>query len=445
MPTDNTEINAMPTKSFFVDMFVRDIPLEQAILDLVDNCIDGAKRIRGANRDDLKKCWIEIKLGKKEFRITDNCGGFDSEIARNYAFRFGRPAEQKPLAHSIGQFGIGMKRALFKFGSRFAVRSATTKDEWAIDIDVTKWVLTPDWQFPWDEFESERISKRKPGTEIVVTELRPEVAARFATDRFVTTIVQLIKSKHRQFVSEGLSISVNGQHVNATNLYLLVKDNALRPGIETRTFAEAGKGGVQVRIIVAVGQSLPREAGWYVVCNGRIILEADRRPATGWGAFEDGSGKLAVPVFHNQFARFRGIVSFDSEDSSRIPWNTTKDDVDTDNPMWQLTLRRMVEMMRPVVTFLNELDADIEEHGRKHSPMLDVVEKATTEEVEGFTRDAQFRAPTKASSAKTSKTVKIQYSKSTKDVEFLKDALDVASASAVGEKTFDLVLIRQRR
>ena len=38
------QINAMPTKRFFVDMFVRDIPLEQAVLDLVDNCIDGAKR-----------------------------------------------------------------------------------------------------------------------------------------------------------------------------------------------------------------------------------------------------------------------------------------------------------------------------------------------------------------------------------------------------------------
>jgi hypothetical protein len=36
-------ISAEPTKSFFVDMLTRDIALEQAILDLVDNSVDGAK------------------------------------------------------------------------------------------------------------------------------------------------------------------------------------------------------------------------------------------------------------------------------------------------------------------------------------------------------------------------------------------------------------------
>jgi hypothetical protein len=40
-----TEIDAEPTKAFFIDMLTRDIPLDQAILDLVDNCVDGAKAL----------------------------------------------------------------------------------------------------------------------------------------------------------------------------------------------------------------------------------------------------------------------------------------------------------------------------------------------------------------------------------------------------------------
>src|SRR5205085_12573494 len=106
------EINAAPTKAFFVDMLVRDIPLEQAVLDLVDNSIDGAKRTNGA---DFNRAKIEIEFDAKQFRIVDNCGGFDRNLAKNYAFRFGRPPGTPRTPNSIGQFGVGMKRALFKF------------------------------------------------------------------------------------------------------------------------------------------------------------------------------------------------------------------------------------------------------------------------------------------------------------------------------------------
>ncbi|MGH9433064.1 MAG: hypothetical protein ACRD3T_16150, partial [Terriglobia bacterium] len=39
-------INASPTKEFFISMLTRDIPLTRAIIDLVDNSVDGARRLR---------------------------------------------------------------------------------------------------------------------------------------------------------------------------------------------------------------------------------------------------------------------------------------------------------------------------------------------------------------------------------------------------------------
>ena len=39
-----TLINAGPTKRFFVEMLTRDIELADAILDLLDNCVDGIVR-----------------------------------------------------------------------------------------------------------------------------------------------------------------------------------------------------------------------------------------------------------------------------------------------------------------------------------------------------------------------------------------------------------------
>ena len=37
-------VNSSPTKNFFINMLTRDISLNDAILDLLDNCLDGALR-----------------------------------------------------------------------------------------------------------------------------------------------------------------------------------------------------------------------------------------------------------------------------------------------------------------------------------------------------------------------------------------------------------------
>ena len=93
-------INASPTKEFFIHMLTRDIPLTRAILDLVDNSVDGARRLRASgNYDGL---WVRMELSVEQFRIADNCGGITVEIARDYAFRFGRPKEAKGYAGVYG-------------------------------------------------------------------------------------------------------------------------------------------------------------------------------------------------------------------------------------------------------------------------------------------------------------------------------------------------------
>jgi hypothetical protein len=63
MPTaedPDLRINASPSKEFFIHMLTRDVQLTRAIIDLVDNCIDGAKRLKGA----------EVSLA---FGLVSNC------------------------------------------------------------------------------------------------------------------------------------------------------------------------------------------------------------------------------------------------------------------------------------------------------------------------------------------------------------------------------------
>ena len=62
----NTKAVANPTKEFFVRMLTRDITVDDCILDLIDNSVDGAWRTEGgrptglADNTDLSKYEIGV-------------------------------------------------------------------------------------------------------------------------------------------------------------------------------------------------------------------------------------------------------------------------------------------------------------------------------------------------------------------------------------------------
>src|ERR1041384_1079073 len=116
---------AVPTKQFFVSMLTRDISLADAILDLTDNCLDGVLRVAGKKAPDYTKHTIEIELSSERFSIEDDCGGIPRKVARQYAFKMGREADddRDSDVETIGIYGVGMKRAIFKMGRDAIVRT----------------------------------------------------------------------------------------------------------------------------------------------------------------------------------------------------------------------------------------------------------------------------------------------------------------------------------
>jgi hypothetical protein len=126
----NGSIDVSPTKDLFITMLVKDIDLIDAIVDMVDNCVDGARRIRG--KEDYEGLWVRIDVAGDHFTIDDNCGGIPVDVARRYAFKFGRPEGAEPTPHSVGRFGIGMKRALFKLGRQFSIESTAKSSHFSL-------------------------------------------------------------------------------------------------------------------------------------------------------------------------------------------------------------------------------------------------------------------------------------------------------------------------
>jgi hypothetical protein len=428
-------IDAEPTKDFFIEMLVKDIPLTRAIIDLVDNSVDGALRLHNDGKFD--GLWIRIETTDNSFRIADNCGGIPVEVARHYAFRFGRPEGMQSTAGSVGQFGVGMKRAFFKLGSKFKVESTTDVSHFVVEEDVSVWKKKKEWQFQFAKLEEHL---RKPpaqarrGTIITITSLHKSVSTSFGLENFLTHLRQELESAHQLNMNRGLAISLNRIPLRL-HLFDLLHSDQLKPGYKEMTFEKKDLPPVSVKIFVGLAESNPKDGGWYIFCNGRMVMEADQNDETGWG---DG-----VARYHNQYAMFRGYTFFDSDDAGSLPWNTTKTGVDVDSPIFQSVRLEMISLMRPVITFLNKLKdekakKDLED--ADNGPLEEALEAATPAQLWEFNAPGKFTAPKPVSSPPTPRTGRIQYSKPLDEINLVKSVLGVDSFREVGEKTFEYFL-----
>ena len=223
-------VKASPTKEFFVNMLVRDILLKQAIIELIDNSIDGARSMREENQYFGLK--ISVTFDKDKFVIEDNCGGIPVDIAANYAFRFGRPKTvQSGNAATTGIFGIGMKRALFKIGNNFSIHSVTKTTEFRLDLNVKEWLAKDDddWDFKFS-FADENMdnSEENIGTKIEVTDLNPEIAGELSSEEFQKELIEHIQRRVGLDIAYGMMILVNGHRLIGNNI-LLIDNEEIRP------------------------------------------------------------------------------------------------------------------------------------------------------------------------------------------------------------------------
>ena len=210
----------------------------------------------------------------------------------------------------------------------------------------------------------------------------------------------------------------------------------MKPAYKNIIFNESAPSPIKTKLYAGISESKPSQAGWYVFCNGRMVLEADQSIITGWG---EGEG-TTIPKYHNQFARFRGYVFFDSDAAEFLPWNTTKTGVDTDSRIYQAVRLEMIKLMRPVIDFLNRLDAEKDDDGDNEKPLEIAVKAAQKTKISEVRTDEVFKAPTPTTKPKAPKMGRIQYSKPNNEIEIIKEILEARSNKEVGEKTFEYFL-----
>ncbi|MHC9236889.1 ATP-binding protein [Pseudooceanicola sp. 502str34] len=368
----NRTASTKPTKSFFIKMLTRDIALDDAVLDLLDNCLDGAARVlraRGSKPDELlpyKGFRAEIHFSKDCFKISDNCGGIPIKLAAERAFRMGRPdvAQSEGDRGTVGVYGIGMKRALFKFGSSIKVTSAGD-DPFTVDIGQ-EWLESEEW----DDFDLKPYyeGEVKGGTQISVESLLDSVSDAFSDPDWVKSFSSYVGEHYSILLSKGFEVKIGfaggtPEAVQPIRMTTYLSDTALEDG--TRIAPAIYRGlvsGVQIEIIaglIAPPKSMEEadhdsentasdvKAGWTVVCNDRVVVSHDRTHLTGWG-------RSPIPSYHGQYSVIAGYAFMRSDDVSSLPLTTTKRGIDLNSSVYAEVMTLMQDAIQPFIKFTND-------------------------------------------------------------------------------------------
>ncbi|WP_315756022.1 ATP-binding protein [Bradyrhizobium sp. SZCCHNRI2007] len=443
--------NANPSKSFFIAMLTRDIDLIDCILDLLDNSVDGigeAARRSGVQLDPdhpFEGNTVEINYDRDSFRIADASGGIPIKVAEDYAFRFGRPDDAPELKDgTIGLYGIGMKRAIFKMGNVVEMQSSTGAESFSLNLNVDDWRKDPqvqedqdghefvEWAFPLNHVI--RTGTAVPaGTSIKITELYEGISRQFHNPAFTERLRRIIARDYAFILSRGLVVNVNGEKIAPIMPVMRVSDD-FAPFRHVETHDD-----VKIEITVGLADPPPDDTsatarnpdsgvyGWYVVCNDRVVVSADKSSDTGWGV-------KPVPAWHPQYIGFMGVVRFDSYEPKKLPWKTTKRDVESSNTFYQRALPIMMRATKKLTDYTNRRRAD--------AKRLKKIEKAAKQvPISRVTANEQMRLPMTT----TNDVVMIEYVREAADVAAAAEALGLvgSSPSEVGIQTFEYFFRRE--
>lgn len=458
-------IQVSPAKRFFVEMLTRDIDLDDAIMDLVDNSVDGLLRMTKNDKSKFPNYKIRLEINDSFFKIMDNCGGIPLDIAENVAFKMGRPYgdERDKDIPTIGMYGIGMKRAMFKMGTDIHVVSRHENDCFEVRID-DRWLHDDnDWELALNDCTE---PLEDWNTIITVSHLKDGIRTLFSKESdFTQRLRDKIGIHYTKMIHDGLHIEVVHHDsdpivVPSKEISFLVQEDALKSkkGILPYIYREESDDLKITLICGIVGEppgdedELERtrqriEAGWTIMCNDRVVVYADTGRLTGWG---DG-----LPKFHYQFNNLVGIVMFESNDADKLPVTTTKRGIDASSDVFLRIRNKMISAMKHFVSYTNKWKNDREVEKRE---ILSKTNALSLEDLVAKLDDFEFNEnnngklyvpnlPIKPND-KSIKTRVMRFAREKKDIEkvakcyFEWEDFDIKEASKVAEECFDEILSR---
>lgn len=426
--------DASPEKRLFISLITRDISLAEALLDLIDNSINAALEPLAPNlktADDYQKLLkntnikpkvqIELTVGLGKIGVYDNAPGISLKTAEQHVFKFGRDEDNAEANDRLSVYGIGLKRAMFKCGNKVSIISDHRNGGFALDLNVNAWAKQKD--LPWGF----KITPRGPtkkidcGTTIEISDLHDEVRRRLDDGVFLSQLRERIARTYSFFIGRVVDITVN-------NVAIEKETFEIGSNYSNENFKSGNVScNITAGIAATAGEHFrDKNSGWFVFCNGRAVLFAEKSIITGWA----GEG---LPIFQPKHRPFLGIVFFVSTNPEMLPWTTTKASINQESAIWQEAKRRMVTVGRVVVNFLDRRYTD---EGTEIAPSE--LKGAAGKRVSIFSVSVAAKRSFNPPKKPTTKTTHIQYKVKLEDLERIESYLRKPGmgGSAVGRYTF---------
>lgn len=333
------EVQAGVNPGFLENTLTTDITVLESIFDLIDNSIDAARdHLLSQNFEadiyglpkDYSGYKISIRLSEKSISILDNCLGMEESMLTKKVFMTAGASNHK---FGIGHYGLGLKRALLKFGSQYAMSSDNGKIAFKMHFDGA--MIAGNQKLIAEGYDT--LGHRK--VLFVVTGVKPSIAYEFQSKPWFENAVNMLKLRYAVYIAKGLKLSItdacNHERVKIDSVLPTLRSDAKFHPVSTPFKID----GVDVYIdsgihheyyfakeakhSLAKNKELTNYFGLYFICNDRVIVAASTAIEHGWKT-----------KWHSEYNGYICIVRFVSADSSKMPWNTLKTALKTDGRMF---------------------------------------------------------------------------------------------------------------
>jgi len=420
MPID---VDFEPTKQLFIDVLTKDIGIRDCILDLLDNSVDSYVRhkVKGRGR-------VSLDLNGK-ITIFDNCGGISKDDMEKEVFRFG-VSKPRALMSTIGFYGIGLKRALFKLGSSFVVETDDGSDYSKLELQVSQWLEQGGWKHEGSTRKSKLQPKQKPYTRIAVKELRDE-ANEVLTNAFLVDLKETIRIYYTLYSHKKIDFYFQGKKLEPFDLKIRVGGEYSPANVIEEIDGVRAKVTCWIEPTEKRTEKVRGRQGWNVFMNDRLVIHDDVSEETGWSG-EDGQ----LPKMHSIYNQFRGLVFLNSKDPAKLPINTMKNGFNTENKVYHKLLKLMITSARPLVKYLSGKYDEVDEKEQEIVERIANQEKGEVRMIDVLKLKTPQQFSTPARVAKVSMPT-IKYQKPKEKVDKVKKYLKVKTHPEVGSRTFD--------
>lgn len=364
-----TVINTGIQKGYLENSLTQDISSLEAIYDLIDNSIDAARRDIFRSKiaildeygmpSDYTGFQIDITVNEKEIKIKDNCSGFSAKDLETRAFFIGSPSSHD---YGIGQYGIGLKRALLKMGDEYTFLTDNGTER--ISAHLTNNDLTSENTITPKIEPSEGDTK----SYFAITKLKDAILPDITAEIWYENAYRGIQQRYTIYLEKGLVINIKYQDnskVSVKHKFVAIREDE---GFKPLKFGYYVEDGVYIDIVAGVhadyrfsdeksyslasNRALTDDFGIYIVCNDRVIVSSSTEKQYGWAT-----------RWHSEYNGFVCIVRFISSDPTLLPINTAKTAVTTDAHLFL----KVAEKIQPIA---DDYRRKVSPKRRKNNPHI---------------------------------------------------------------------------